>query len=101
MSPFEPELAKLRFWNRLGMGALACGVPAMIVLTLNARDIALAPPLVAIVFGAVVVALFTARFKIWAFLCPACGLPFNRKHALAAQGRGRQCVHCGLAAYKD
>ncbi|MES2015035.1 MAG: hypothetical protein V4484_00960 [Pseudomonadota bacterium] len=101
VTSFEPELARLRFWNRLGMLALLAGLPTMITLTLCARFIPLAPVLVGLVFFATIVTILTAHIKIWKFRCPDCGQPFNYKHARGPQHRGRKCAHCGLDAYHD
>jgi len=99
MIEYSNQLDRLRFWNRTAIVAFVCALPATFLVGLITSGTVLVRVLPFVTFGLFAVAIVLAYVQIRTFRCPRCSNYFTVKHALGANSRGRNCVHCGLPAY--
>jgi hypothetical protein len=99
MNGYDVQLGRLRFWNRVGIGAVISIMPATILAGVCTRGTVIAIALPSITSISLFVILAVSYVRIRLFRCPRCGDRFTVKRTFSTNTRGRVCVHCGLDAY--
>ena len=101
MNQHRDEWQQFRFWNRVGIGAVATVVPLLFIVAYIGHHFPVLVPLLIAAPIASFIAYFVAYFQLRSFKCPRCGQTYLVRSAFGANSLGRKCVHCGLRLYTD